>query len=352
EGANRRGADGHDLHVAVPPGTVVESDDGSVVDLTAPGQQAVVARGGSGGRGNARFKSSTRRAPRFAERGLEGEEHWLELRLKLLADVGLVGLPNAGKSSLVSVLTRARPKVGDYPFTTLEPQLGVLDRGGRQLVIADVPGLIEGASEGAGLGLEFLAHLERTTLLVHVVEIAPLDGSDPAGSWEAIENELRSHDEALAALPRVLALSKADLVDPAARERAAAEWSRRLGPDVPVVVTSSATREGIDGLADLLVRLTPEPGAAAPTDEGMAEHITYRPAPPAGWTVEGGDGRFTVTGPAVERLVARFDPDNEDAMAEAERRLRRMGVIAELEARGLRPGDEVEIAGVQFELEA
>ncbi|MFM9164510.1 MAG: GTPase ObgE [Solirubrobacterales bacterium] len=352
EGANRRGADGQDLHVAVPPGTVVESDDGSVFDLTAPGQQAVVARGGSGGRGNARFKSSTRRAPRFAERGLEGEEHWLELRLKLLADVGLVGLPNAGKSSLVSVLTRARPKVGDYPFTTLEPQLGVLDRGGRQLVIADVPGLIEGASEGAGLGLEFLAHLERTTLLVHVVEIAPLDGSDPAGSWEAIENELRSHDEALAALPRVLALSKADLVDPAARERAAAEWSRRLGPDVPVVVTSSATREGIDGLADLLVRLTPEPGAAAPNDEGMAEHITYRPAPPAGWTVEGGDGRFTVTGPAVERLVARFDPDNEDAMAEAERRLRRMGVIAELEARGLRPGDEVEIAGVQFELEA
>ena len=352
EGANRRGADGDDLHVAVPPGTVVESDDGSVFDLTSPGQEAVVARGGSGGRGNARFKSSTRRAPRFAERGLEGEEHWLDLRLKLLADVGLVGLPNAGKSSLVSVLTRARPKVGDYPFTTLEPQLGVLDRGGRQLVIADVPGLIEGASEGAGLGLEFLAHLERTTLLAHVLEIAPQDGSDPAASWEAIESELRSHDEALAALPRVLVLSKADLVEPAARVQAAAGWSERLGPDVPVVVTSSATREGIDELADLLVRLTPEAGAVAPADTGMAEHITYRPAPPAGWTVEGGEGRFTVSGPAVERLVARFDPDNEDAMAEAERRLRRMGVIAELEARGLRPGDEVVIAGVQFELEA
>ena len=352
EGANRRGADGEEMVIAVPPGTVVESDDGSVFDLVAPGQQAVVARGGSGGRGNARFKSSTRRAPRFSERGLEGEEHWLELRLKLLADVGLVGLPNAGKSSLVSVLTRARPKVGDYPFTTLEPQLGVLDRGGRQLVIADVPGLIEGAAEGAGLGLEFLAHLERTTLLVHVVEIAPVDGSDPARSWAAIENELRSHDEALARLPRVLALSKADLVDEERRRQARSEWEERLGPGVPVVVTSSATREGIDELADLLVRLTPEGGSVPSTEEPMAEHITYRPGPPAGWAVEGGEGRFTVSGPAVERLVARFDLENEDAMAEAERRLRRMGVIAELEAKGFSPGDEVEIAGVQFELEA
>ena len=351
EGANRRGADGEELEVAVPPGTVVESDDGSVHDLVLPGQRAVVARGGSGGRGNARFKSSTRRAPRFAERGLEGEEHWIELQLKLLADVGLVGLPNAGKSSLVSVLTRARPKVGDYPFTTLEPQLGVLDRSGRQLVVADVPGLIEGAAGGAGLGQEFLAHLERTTLLVHVLELAPPDGSDPAQAWEVIEAELAAHGSGLAGLPRILALSKADLVEPQAAREAAAAWRDRLGPQVPVVLTSSATREGIDELADELVRRTPETPPAPAGEAEMAEHITYRPGEPAGWTASGEEGQYVVEGPAVERLLARFDLENEDALAEVERRLRRMGVVAELEELGFEAGDSLQIAGVQFELD-
>jgi len=351
EGANRRGSDGDDLVIAVPPGTVVESDDGAVHDLVLPGQQALVAPGGSGGRGNARFKSSTRRAPRFSERGLEGDEHWLDLRLKLLADVGLVGLPNAGKSSLVSVLTRARPKVGDYPFTTLEPQLGVLDRGGRQLVVADVPGLIEGAAEGAGLGQEFLAHLERTTLLVHVLELDPADGSDPLRSWEVIEGELGRHGSGLAALPRILALSKADLVGEEDAERAAAGWRERLGPGVPVVVTSSATRQGIDELADELVRRTPQAPAPAAAEE-MAEHITYRPGAPAGWSVSREADAFVVEGPAVERLLARFDLENEDALAEVERRLRRMGVLSELEEMGFVSGEEVRIAGVQFELEA
>ena len=352
EGANRRGADGEDLVVSVPPGTVVESEGGALHDLVSPGQRAIVAAGGAGGKGNARFKSSTRRAPRFSERGIEGEEHWVDLRLKLLADVGLVGLPNAGKSSLVSVLTRAKPKVADYPFTTLEPNLGVLDRDGRQLVVADVPGLIEGAAEGAGLGQEFLAHLERTTLLVHVLDIAPFDGSDPVASWEVIEAELRSHASGLAGLPRILALSKADLVEPQVAEAAAQEWRRRLGPDVPVLVTSSATREGIDALAGELVRRTPEVAPPVEGDAEMAEHITYRPGPAPGWAVVRGDEGFKVTGEAVDRLVARFDLENEEAMAEVERRLRRMGVMAELEAQGFRTGDDVEIGGVQFELEA
>ena len=174
QGAQRHGADGPEQVVRVPPGTEVHGLDGARFDFVAPGQRAVVATGGAGGRGNKRFANATRQAPRLAERGLGGDEGWIELRLKLLADAGLVGLPNAGKSSLLSRLTRAAPKVAEYPFTTLEPVLGTLERDGRQLVLADIPGLIEGASGGAGLGRDFLAHVERCRLLVHVVDIAPV----------------------------------------------------------------------------------------------------------------------------------------------------------------------------------
>src|SRR3954464_6745911 len=241
EGALRHGADGEDLVVRVPPGTQVTDEHGEVHDLVVPGTRVVVARGGSGGKGNKKFAGSTRQAPRFAERGLEGQEGWLDLRLKLLADVGLVGVPNAGKSSMLGRMTRAAPKVANYPFTTLEPVLGTLDGDDRQLVLADIPGLIEGAAGGAGLGHDFLAHVERTRLLVHVLDLAPLDGSDPEDNWRTIETELERHDPRLAALPRVLALSKADLVPPEEAARAAADWRARLGDDVAVIVTSSAT---------------------------------------------------------------------------------------------------------------
>ena len=190
-------------------------------DLTSAGQRAVVARGGLGGRGNRHFATATRQTPRFAENGLPGEERWLELRLKLLADAGLVGLPNAGKSSLLARLTRAAPKVAGYPFTTLEPVLGTIEGGERQLVLADIPGLIEGASDGAGLGHEFLAHVERCRLLVHVLDLAPLDGSDPVDNHATVEAELREHGHGLAELPRLLCLSKGDLV-PA--EQVAGRW--------------------------------------------------------------------------------------------------------------------------------
>ena len=179
-----------------------------------------------GARATGSSQSATRQAPRFAERGLAGEEGWIDLRLKLLADVGLVGLPNAGKSSLLARMTRAAPKVADYPFTTLEPVLGTLEGDERQLILADIPGLIEGATEGAGLGHEFLAHVERTRLLVHVLDLAPVDGSDPLRNFATIEAELRAHDARLAALPRVLALSKADLVTPAVAATARDEWRR------------------------------------------------------------------------------------------------------------------------------
>src|SRR5437764_3705143 len=243
EGSNRHGASPEALVVPVPPGTsAVDSERGLRFDLVRPGQRAVVARGGLGGRGNKHFATSTRQAPRFAERGLPGEEGWIELRLRLLADVGLVGLPNAGKSSLLARLTRAHPKVADYPFTTLEPVLGTLEGPDRQLVVADIPGLIEGAAEGAGLGHEFLAHVERTRLLVHVLDLAPLDGSDPVANHATVEAELARHGAGLEGVPRVLALSKADLVPPERAEKAAREWAERLGDDVlDVVITSAAT---------------------------------------------------------------------------------------------------------------
>jgi GTP-binding protein len=356
EGALRHGADGADLVVRVPPGTQVTDWTGTVYDLVVPGTKVVIAAGGPGGRGNKRFAGSTRQAPHFAERGLPGEEGWSDLRLKLLADVGLVGLPNAGKSSLLSRLTRAAPKVADYPFTTLEPVLGTLESDDRQLVLADIPGLIEGASEGAGLGHDFLAHVERTRLLVHVLDLAPLDGSDPEDNWATIETELERHDPRLASLPRILALSKADLVPPEEAARAAEEWRARLGDDVPVLVTSSATGHGLDALAAELLRRVPlerpAPADRLAAEEELAEHRVFRPGADTGWRVERRpEGGFAVSGEPVERLMLRFDVDNDEAMAHVERRLHRMGVVRALEAAGFEPGDDVEIAGVVFELD-
>jgi GTPase len=354
QGALRHGKDGETLELKVPPGTeaVVEAD-GARHDLVHPGQRAVVARGGSGGRGNKRFATATRQAPRFAERGLPGEETWLTLQLKLLADVGLVGLPNAGKSSLLSRLTRAHPKVADYPFTTLEPVLGTLHSDDRQLILADIPGLIEGASGGAGLGHEFLAHIERTRLLVHVLDCRPLDGTDPQTNHETVEQELVQHDPRLAGLPRILALSKADLVDPQTRESLREGWEQRLGPDVPIVVTSSATRLGLSELSSLLLTSVPlqDESQAVVADDDLPEHRVFRPGG-SGYVVSRlGDHSFEVSGTRVERLVARYDLDNEEALAYLERRLRGIGLIDALAAQGFTPGDEVVIAGVAFELD-
>jgi GTPase len=352
QGKQMHGADGDPMIVKVPPGTQVERWDGTRYDLVRPGQEVTIARGGSGGRGNTRFKGPTRQTPRLAERGLPGEEGRVELHLKLLADVGLVGLPNAGKSSLLSRLTRAQPKVAAYPFTTLEPVLGTLDSEDRQLVIADIPGLIEGASDGAGLGHDFLAHVERTRLLVHVLDLAPLDGSDPVANHAVIERELAEHDPRLAELPRILALSKADLVAPEEAERAAEEWRERLS--APVLITSSATRQGLDDLRRELLHRVPvaEPLAEDAGEDEVAEFQVFRPARGRAFVVERtDDGAFRVTGEAVDRLIARHDLENDEALAHVENRLRRMGVIAALEAKGFEPGDDVELGGVVFELD-
>jgi GTPase len=347
-GALKHGADGESLVVGVPPGTQVRRWDGARFDFVTPGQEVTIARGGSGGRGNKRFAGPTRQAPRLAERGLPGEEGEVELQLKLLADVGLVGLPNAGKSSLLSRLTRAAPKVADYPFTTLEPVLGTLEADDRQLVLADIPGLIEGASDGAGLGHDFLAHVERCRVLVHVLDVAPVDGSEPRDNFALIEGELEAHSPDLARLPRILALNKADLVP----EVDGGAW-RDLAAEV--VVTSAATGRGLDDLRRALLRHVPadEPvaGVAAGEDE-VAEFAVFRPAAARAFDVEKlGAGEFRVVGDAVERLIQRFDLENEEAQAHVERRLARMGVIAALEREGFTPGDDVEIGGIVFELD-
>ncbi|HEX3693239.1 MAG TPA: GTPase ObgE [Solirubrobacteraceae bacterium] len=375
EGALRHGADGQTLLLRVPPGTQVQGVEGDLQglrwELLADGQRALLARGGSGGKGNKRFANATRQAPRFAERGLEGECGWVALQLKLLADVGLVGLPNAGKSSLLARLTRAAPKVADYPFTTLSPVLCVLDDGERQLVIADIPGLIEGASEGAGLGHDFLAHVERTRLLVHVLDVAPElsgeQGADALVNYETIERELAAHDPRLAALPRVLALSKTDLLAPERVAEELASWRDRL-PGTAVIATSSATGAGLDELAsELLSRVSGgEPAAAGDlaatarsadtTGEGgdlqLAEHMVFRPSGVGGFRVEQvAPGSFAVTGRGIELLLARHDLGNDDALAYVQERLRKIGVLRALQGRGYQGGDELRVAGVTFKLD-
>ena len=368
EGAQRHGADGETLVVGVPPGTQVERWDGTRFDLVAPGQEVTLARGGIGGRGNKRFTTAVRQAPRLAEKGLEGEEGMVELHLKLLADVGLVGLPNAGKSSLIARLTRAQPKIAGYPFTTLEPNLGTLEAADRQLVIADIPGLIEGASGGAGLGHDFLAHVERTRLLVHVLDLAPLDGSDPVANHAVIENELAEHDPRLAELPRILALSKADLVTPEEAEAAADEWRERFRA-APRRRAPPSTRRASPAGARHLERDAPGPRrararAAAPRAGRRAAsrsppartswpstRSSARPRAASSRSRGSPSGAFRVTGEPVDRLIARHDIENEEAMAHVEQRLHRLGVIRALEDAGFTPGDDVEIGGIVFELD-
>jgi GTP-binding protein len=358
EGSNRHGGRGEEKVILVPPGTQAEAVDGSRVDLVEAGQRAVVAHGGRGGHGNKRFANSTRQAPRFAENGTSGEDGWIELRLKLLADVGLIGLPNAGKSSLLGRLTRAAPKVADYPFTTISPVLGTIETEDRQAIVADIPGLIEGAAEGAGLGHEFLAHVERCAMLVHLVELTPLEG-EPATNYEAVRSELSSYGSGLDRLPELVVLSKRDLLPAEQVQAAREEWRQRLGDRaLAVVAVSSATGDGLSELREQILASLPETaparperGAVAPAGEFEAEHRVYRPVGEGGYAVvREDDGAFRVTGRGVELLFERHDVRNEEALAYLEQRLNEIGVIAALRAAGFEPGDDVRVGEHEFEL--
>jgi GTP-binding protein len=357
EGANKQGARGEDLVIRVPPGTQTVSVGGAVIDLTEPGQTAVLARGGRGGHGNKRFSTSVRQAPRFAENGTSGESGWVELRLKLLADAGLVGLPNAGKSSLLGRLTRADPKVADYPFTTLEPVLGTIESDDRQVVLADIPGLIEGAAEGAGLGHEFLAHVERCAMLVHVVELAPSSG-DPMDNYRTVRAELEARGAGLEELPELVALSKADLWTAADTADQVAEWQAALGETVlGVLAVSAATGAGLEALTEAIVRSVPETVEAPKAEAGPldvdfeAEFLTYRPKGEGGYSVEQEEeGVFRIHGRGVEVLFDRFDLSNDEALGYLETRLTEMGVMAELRRAGFESGNEIRVGDYEFEL--
>lgn len=342
-GKGMHGRDGADLYIEVPPGTTVrDAQTGELLgDLTQPGQELLVARGGRGGRGNEAFKSPTRQAPRFAEKGAPGEERTLRLELRLIADVGVVGKPNAGKSTLLARVSAARPKIADYPFTTLTPNLGVVEVDGRTFVMADIPGLIEGAHMGAGLGLQFLRHVERTRLLVHL-----LDGSspDPAADYAAINRELALYSAKLAAKPQIVALNKLDL--PEARAR----WAplrKELGEEVLGI--SAVTGEGISGLLRVIIERLEE----LPPEEPLEELPVLRPLEAresTAFTVEKlGEGVFRVHGQEIERLALMTDWSNDEAIERFERIMHARGISARLEEEGVRLGDTVYIGEIELE---
>jgi GTP-binding protein len=347
-GANKRGADGRELRVEVPVGTEVRTPEGEVLgDLVVEGQRLVVARGGEGGRGNVNFKSSTRQAPRFAEKGLEGEELWLALSLKLLADVGLVGLPNAGKSSLLAALTRAKPKVAAYPFTTLEPNLGVLQLDEGPVVLADIPGLIEGASEGAGLGHRFLAHIERTAAIVYV-----LDGSDGPDAWagalRTVRAELGAFRAELLSRPSLVAVNKADLLDEDACASAEAFLTTLDWPDGRLVVSAQDGR-GLEELSGLLALSLARSRHAAEETAAAAEILRPGADRLQAFTVEREGQVYVVHGRQLERLFAKADLDNEDAVAYLQEVVERAGLNDALRRAGALPGDTVMVGESEFE---
>jgi GTPase len=350
--SRRHGAAGEDLFLDVPPGTAVYDDETGalVADLVRPGQTAIVGRGGRGGLGNTHFKTSTHQAPKHAQKGEPGEERWLRLELRLIADIGLVGLPNAGKSTLLAALTAATPKIADYPFTTLEPNLGVMDLGDedeRRPTIADVPGLIEGASSGAGLGHAFLRHVERTRILVHVV-----DGSSRDPEWDhgVIRDELEAHDPKLLDKPILVVFNKLDL--PAAHEAWPAFRKARERVAQDVIAVSAMTGEGIPGLSERLAVLLPSADelGAPPEPAGVVVHRLE--AMSDGFVIDREEGAFRLRGKRIERIAAQTNFEIEESAERFQRDLARLGIDAELRRAGIAPGDLVRIGASELEWEA
>jgi GTP-binding protein len=345
-GSHRNGANGADLIIMVPDGTVVRTADGQqLADLIGPGTRYVAAEGGHGGLGNAALASTKRKAPGFALRGEPGPELRLVFELKTVADAGLVGFPNAGKSSLIAAMSAARPKIANYPFTTLTPNLGVVEAGDVQFVVADVPGLIPGASSGKGLGLDFLRHIERCTVLVHVLDCATEEpGRDPVSDLDALEAELGAYEELTGARmsdrPRIVALNKIDV--PAARELADLVEPELEARGLTVHRVSAATTEGLRDLGFTMASVIAEARAAAPTAEPT--RIVLRPEPVAGsdFTVVGiGENSFRIIGDKPRRWILQTDFSNDEAVGYLADRLAKLGIEQALAAAGATPGAEV-----------
>jgi GTP-binding protein len=349
QGSNRDGANGQDLVLTVPDGTVVHTADGEVLaDLVGAGTMVEIARGGRGGRGNASLATSKRKAPGFAELGEPGEQLDVVLELKSVADVGLVGFPSAGKSSLIAVLSAAKPKIADYPFTTLVPNLGVVRLDDHTFTVADVPGLIPGAATGKGLGLEFLRHIERTAVLVHVVDTATMEpGRDPLADIDAIEAELAAYG-GLADRPRLVALNKVDVPD-------GKDLADIVRPDLEargfrVFEVSAATREGLRELTYAMAELVEQSRAAVPQAEPTRIVLRPKAVDDAGFTVErASDGAYVVLGARPERWVRQTNFDNEEAVGYLADRLARLGVEEALGKAGAVEGDLVRIGAQEFD---
>jgi GTPase len=336
QGKGRHGARGDSIEVPVPEGTVILDQDGIVLaDLVRAGDRWLAAEGGRGGRGNARFLSNRRRAPAFAEQGEAGEERWLRMELKLLADVALVGFPNVGKSTLISRISAAKPKIADYPFTTLEPNLGVVRTDdGVELVVADIPGLIEGAHEGRGLGDRFLRHVERARALAVLLDLSPLAERPPAEQLEVLLGELGAYQPDLLERPRIVVGSRADVAEP--------------DVDFEGHRISAVTGAGIPELVGMMVRAVQQARDALPEPEAF---VVHRPVA-EGYRIErGDDGSFEVIGRQATRAVGLSDLTNPEALDEAHRRLRAMGIDRALARAGARPGDRVRIGDLVFDYE-
>ncbi len=341
------GKNGENLTVLVPAGTIVRDKETGkiIVDLSEEGEEFIAAKGGNGGWGNVHFATPTRRAPKFAKNGLKGEERTVVLELKLIADVGLVGFPNVGKSTLLSRVSDARPKIADYHFTTLEPNLGVVDAGeGKSFVIADIPGLIEGAHEGVGLGHEFLRHIERTRLIIHVADISGIEGRDPAEDFEKINNELALYSEKLADTPQIVAANKSDIIQDEEKAENFRKYIKEKG--LKLFEISAATGAGVRELmlytASVLETL--EPVKVYESDFVPEEEKEEEP-----FTITRDGDVFVVAGPLVEKLFGSVNFDDDESMGYFERTLRREGVIDALREMGAGEGSTVRMDETEFD---
>ncbi|WP_427052234.1 GTPase ObgE [Paenibacillus sp. TC-CSREp1] len=353
---SQHGANAENMIVRIPPGTVIiDEDSGEVLaDLTRHGQQVVVAKGGRGGRGNIRFATPRNPAPELAENGEEGEERYIVLELKVMADVGLVGFPSVGKSTLLSVVSAAKPKIGAYHFTTITPNLGVVDVGeGRSFVMADLPGLIEGAHEGVGLGHEFLRHVERTRVIIHVVDMSGSEGRDPFEDWQKINDELRLYNPVLAERPQVVAANKMDMPESEANLEQFLQQVREVKPDIEVMPISSLTRQGIQELlycaADLLDQIPDEPEVEEVAELSERKVYSLEKKEDEGFRIVRENDTFIVESAKIDRMMKRMQLNSHEAILKLARTLRYMGVDDELRKRGAVEGTIVRIGDFEFE---
>jgi len=352
-GKNMHGKDGESLYIRVPCGTVVYKVDENnnlifLGDLNQPGQTLLVAKGGRGGRGNAAFKSSTNRAPKIAELGQPSEKVTLVLELKLIADVGIIGLPNAGKSTLLSVLTSAKPKIADYPFTTTSPNLGVCDYSGFRFVLADIPGLIENAHKGKGLGIEFLRHIERTKILLHLIDISSGDVNNIYKNYKIIVNELKSYSKSLMKKKMIIVLNKIDVLLPEKVEEILKSFKKKIKNKYPVVAISAIKKQSLDILLKKIVNLLNKEKQVTESITKSEKKVVFEYTPE--YKIERKEDKFVIKGKKVEELVSMTDFSSEEAVQRLQRIFKKLGIEKMLKKEGAKNGDKIEIAGVEFTL--